>query len=336
MPGLSDLAGLFAPAADETTIALAVSGGGDSLALMLLVARWVAEVGRRPAVVVYSVDHGLRPEAADEVNFVLAEAERLGFAGRGFRWEEPKPAAGVQAAARAARYGMMQGAMAEDGAGLLLTAHHLRDQAETVLMRLAHGSGPEGLRGMSEMSTVEGARVFRPLLGIHPDELAAVVAAAGLTPVTDPSNADDHYERVRWRKALPLLEDLGFTTERLGTLARRMGEISDAIAAVADDAEEGIVTTTADETRLELGGFRALPPAVAAQVLVRALLVHSTLRRAPSLVGVEAVRDALLQGETGGRTLHGCVLNVTGTAIIVRAEKPRRASLKALHGLTTN
>ena len=87
--------------------------------------------------------------------------------------------------------------MAQDGVGVLLTAHHRQDQAETVLMRMAHGSGIEGLKGMSVLAEVEGVRVFRPLLDVEPAVLRQVVEDAGLTPAEDPSNIDPHYARLR-------------------------------------------------------------------------------------------------------------------------------------------
>src|SRR5690606_11025992 len=129
-------------------LALAVSGGADSLALMLLAHQHARATGALHRFVVYSVDHGLRLEASDEVAFVLREAGRLGFVARGLRWDGPKPATGIQEAARKARYRLFADAMLRDGAEALVTAHHMGDQAETVLMRLAHGSGIEGLRGM--------------------------------------------------------------------------------------------------------------------------------------------------------------------------------------------
>ena len=215
MPGrLIDLARLFGPLGEAKGIGLAVSGGADSLALMLLAARWRDATPAAPPLFVYSVDHGLRPEAAGEVAFVLAEAAKLGLPARALHWEGEKPATGVSEAARAARYRLIGDAMRRDGADVLVTAHHLDDQAETVLMRLAHGSGLAGLRGMAPLAEVEGVTVARPLLGISRAELAALVAEAGLSPVADPSNADPHYERIRWRQAMPQLAALGLDAGR--------------------------------------------------------------------------------------------------------------------------
>src|SRR5690606_14362453 len=147
---------------------------------MLMAARWAR--GRAVTLLVYTVDHALRPEAAHEAAMVVREATTLGLRARILRWEGDKPGAGVQAAARTARYRLMAAAMKQDGAELLLTAHHLGDQAETVLMRLAHGSGIDGLRGMDRLSFVEGCKIYRPLLDVRPELLREIVDEAGLVP----------------------------------------------------------------------------------------------------------------------------------------------------------
>src|SRR5690606_35048773 len=143
------------------------------------------------------------PEAGAEVAMVLEAAAGLNLTARGLAWTDEKPETGLQEAARQARYRLIGEAMAADGASLLLTGHHRGDQAETVLMRLAHGSGIEGLKARTPLSQVEGVPVFRPLLDVEPASLAALVEEAGLAPARDPSNEDTAYERVRWRKLLP-------------------------------------------------------------------------------------------------------------------------------------
>ena len=239
MPGrqLIDAGAIFAPLMQFTRIGLAVSGGPDSLALLLLAAEYARDHDAYDRFVVYSVDHRLRPEAAGEVQFVLDTATRLGLAARGLRWDGLKPSTGIQQAARRARYALMGRAMVEDSVEILVTAHHVGDQAETVLMRLAHGSGVEGLRGMDYFSEVNGIAIVRPLLGVDPVALAQVVATAGLTPVGDPSNLDTDYERVRWRHALPQLAALGIDARRLARFADRMRDADMAIAATANTVE---------------------------------------------------------------------------------------------------
>src|SRR5690606_24813871 len=139
---------------------------------------------------------------------------------------------GVQEAARQARYRLMGEAMRHDGADALVTAHHLGDQAETVMMRLAHGSGIEGLRGMDMFSQLGDLLIVRPLLRVAPDALHEVVAEAELRAVTDPSNSDLDYERVRWRQLLPQLGALGLTPDRLSRFSDRMRDAETALVSM--------------------------------------------------------------------------------------------------------
>ena len=327
MSGLDelDIEALFADVAGAKKLGLAVSGGPDSLALMVLAAEW-AKVPDRPGLVVYSVDHGLRPEAANEVTMVLREAAARGLLARGRRWEGQTPSTGIQAAARAARYRLMAEAMREDGADILLTAHHLEDQAETVLMRLAHGSGIEGLKGMLPMTTIEGVTVARPLLGTSRDVLRSVVEAAGLAAANDPSNADDHYERVRWRQLMPELEAMGLDAERLGRFAERMADADDALAqmaasliAKAAERNEGLAT-------LPRAQLMAAPKAVAVKVLARLLSDVGGAGKGRDLGRIEELYARLAGSERcKPATLHGCVVESDGVTISVRREGARRA-----------
>jgi tRNA(Ile)-lysidine synthase len=335
MPGLEeiDIAGLFAPVADADRLGLAVSGGPDSLALMLLAAEW-AKAGARPDLVVYSVDHGLRPAAVGEVAMVLGEASRLGLSARGLRWEGGKPETGIQAAARKARYGLLAQAMREDGADYVLTAHHLGDQAETILMRLAHGSGIEGLRGMDRFIEVEGCRIFRPLLGLEPQQLGQVVEAAGLTPAADPSNVDRHYERVRWRQMMPALEELGIDLHRLGDFAGRM---ADADALIASEAERAFAALVhlgpGGDAELPHAGITALNRAVAVRLLGRVLRVVGGDRKPHALGALEFLHGKLtLRAPLRASTLHGCIVESDGVTVSVRPEGARRARLLATAG----
>ncbi|WP_052732132.1 tRNA lysidine(34) synthetase TilS [Devosia geojensis] len=329
-PPLTDdaaLGRLFAPVADRSCLGLAVSGGADSLALMLLAVRWAAALPKAPRLIVYSVDHGLRAEAAGEVEFVLAEAAKLGLPARGLAWREGHPASGLQEAARAARYRLIGAAMAEDGGEVLLTAHHRDDQAETVLMRLAHGSGIEGLKGMESFSAVEGVPIFRPLLDADPADLAALVAEAGLAPVVDPSNADTAYERVRWRAMLGPLRELGLDGETLARFARRMGQADKALAEIAEAAFESLVLLDGfGAARLDRAAFRALAPAIGIRVLSRVLNIVGGRQRPRALSQVERLAEALAApGAVKATTLLGCVIRAEEEAISIAREPGRRA-----------
>lgn len=178
-------------------LALAVSGGPDSLALLLL-----AHAALPGQVSAATVDHGLRAESAAEAAMVARVCAQLGVAHTALPVTLDQ--GNVQAEARAARYAALAGWMERAGLQALLTAHHADDQAETLLLRLNRGSGVAGLAGVRAKGLVPGTRLplLRPLLGWRRAELAGVVARAGVESVQDPSNTDDRFDRARLRKTL--------------------------------------------------------------------------------------------------------------------------------------
>jgi tRNA(Ile)-lysidine synthase len=327
-PDLGDpdvLARLFAPAAEHKTIGLAISGGPDSLALMLLAQRWAAMTDPSPRLIAYSLDHGLRSEARDEVAMVLDYAQSLELAARGLAWTGEKPEAGLQEAARQARYRIIGEAMKADGATLLLTAHHRGDQAETVLMRLAHGSGIEGLKAMTPLSQVEGVPVFRPLLDVEPASLAAIVEAAGFSPAQDPSNDDLAYERVRWRKLLPALATEGLDSAALARFAARMAEADAALSQMADAAFAELVTLDGfGAASLPKAAFHALSPAIGRRLLGRVLNIVGGRQKPRALGQVERLYDQIVTGELPrAATLLGAVVRLKGENLSVSREPGR-------------
>lgn len=179
---------------------IAVSGGPDSLALLLLAA--TARLGDVEAA---TVDHALRPEAADEAKLVSEICDGLAVPHTILtaRWPDV-PETGIQERARHQRYRLLGYWAEERRLGAILTGHHADDQAETMLMRLARGSGVRGLAGMRARSVTPGShvRLVRPLLRWRRSELEHICAASGLKPVADPSNLDERFERVRIRHAL--------------------------------------------------------------------------------------------------------------------------------------
>jgi tRNA(Ile)-lysidine synthase len=184
----------------DVRIGLAVSGGPDSMALLLLAA--AARPGKVEAA---TVDHALRKESRSEAEMVAALCERLDVphAILTARCRE-KPQTAIQQRAREARYRLLDRWAREKGLGALITAHHLDDQAETLLMRLARGAGVRGLAGMRGIARTPGGSLdlVRPLLGWRHAELEQVCADAGISPAIDPSNEDAQFERVRVRRAL--------------------------------------------------------------------------------------------------------------------------------------
>ena len=178
--GASEAKELLASLARFSRVALAVSGGPDSLALMHLVARWRSMRGARPEVTVLTVDHGLRPSSRDEALMVAELARRLGLRHAILNWAGKEQApAGLQARARIARYDLMAAYCHANDIPALVTAHHLDDQAETFLMRLKRGSGLDGLAAIPERGSWGGIEVLRPLLDVPKARLVATLAEQG-------------------------------------------------------------------------------------------------------------------------------------------------------------
>ncbi len=315
--------GLLAPLLElQGPFGLAVSGGADSLALLVLAAEWGQRHGKR--LIVYTLDHGLRPEAGSECAMVAREAEKLGLAVRILHWSEAKPATGLQAAARTARYRLIGAAMRADGAKILMTAHHADDQAETVLMRLAHGSGVGGVGGMTPMASVEGVMVFRPLLKMSRADLAAIVHQAGLAATQDPSNADRHYERVRWRGLLPSLAEEGLTAERLTQFAGRAQRAHRALENIAARAFSQHVTIDSfGVVRIAADFFATAEEEVALRVLRRALAWAGGDSRAAGLRQVEQLHRRLCESGPIKETLSGAVIYNTGPSVMLFREARR-------------
>ena len=218
---LAEARELLAPLARFPRVALAVSGGPDSLALMQLAARLRAELGS--SLTVLTVDHGLRATSRDEALMVGRHAAALDLPHAILAWESGEPrSASLQARARVARYDLMTAyCHAHDIAGLV-TAHHLDDQAETFLMRLKRGSGLDGLAAIPEHGVWAGIAVLRPLLDVPKARLIATLQAANMSFASDPSNQDPRFERVRVRGSGNALSLLGLTPEALALSARRL------------------------------------------------------------------------------------------------------------------
>lgn len=226
---LPELASRFRETLDRLSpgdgrIGLAVSGGTDSLAMLLLAHEAVA--GRFE---VATVDHGLRPEASAECAWVARICADRGIACAILR--VAVGAGNMQAEARRARYAALAQWAGERGLAAVATAHHADDQAETLLMRLNRGSGVAGLAGVREVSMLGALKIIRPLLDWRRNDLAAVCALAGLDPVQDPSNSNADFDRVRIRQALGTADWIDSQA-----LARSARNLADAYAALQDYA----------------------------------------------------------------------------------------------------
>ena len=208
---------------DDEVIAAGVSGGADSLALVLRLNDWAKQNGRR--IVALTVEHGLRDESAAEAQYVAKLMAEFGIEHHILPWVGDKPDTGIEEAARKARYDLLAEWCKANKVRVLATGHHLRDQAETFLLRLIRGSGVYGLSGILPVSERGGLIIVRPQLDKTPDELRGYLRERGVRWVEDPSNQNQDFLRVKIRKFLPkLAQGIGLTEERLAATAAVLAE----------------------------------------------------------------------------------------------------------------
>jgi tRNA(Ile)-lysidine synthase len=329
---------LFSGLEDVRGLVLAVSGGPDSTALLVLAARWTKTLKQRskrvPKLLAITVDHGLRAAAAKEAAAVKRLSRRLGVPHRTLRWRGRKPDSGLQEAGRNARYRLLAQAAARAGYAHILTAHTLDDQAETVLFRLARGSGIFGLAGMAHTSALPvggDGTIFlvRPLLAIPKTRLIATLKAAGIAYSEDPTNFDPRFTRPRLRTMLPLLAREGLDARGLARLAHRMrraeSTIEFAVGAARDALAPGPWRQDAPIS-FERLRFAELPAEVALRLLGRAI-AHSGNEGPVELAKLEALYDSLRQARSElRRTLAGALITLDSARLTVERAPLRRAA----------
>jgi tRNA(Ile)-lysidine synthase len=328
---------LLDPLADAPALVLAVSGGADSTALLMLATRWRRARKTGPRLLAVTVDHGLRRESATEARAVKRLARQLGVPHRTVRWAGKKPATGLQQAARAARYRLLAQAAKAARASAVLTAHTLDDQAETVLIRLSRGSGLPGLAAMSRISALpaagaHGVMLVRPLLEIPKVRLIATLERAEIAFADDPSNRDPRFTRARLRALMPALAREGLTARRLELFVRRLRRAEAAIETTVDRAVEALSAAPwADRGPIVVDAekFARLPAEVALRLLGRA--VARVGDEGPVQLGkLETLYGALEYARTARaprlrRTLAGAVVTLTKNGLVVERAPARRA-----------
>ncbi|AVX03365.1 tRNA(Ile)-lysidine synthetase [Maritalea myrionectae] len=317
---------IFAPLFETQKAALAVSGGPDSMALMHLAARFAAQQDQDIELVVLTVDHGLRPEAAEEALLVQRAAQALGLACSILTPDAFAPTSRIQESAREVRYQLMQNKMQELDLTQLFTAHHLDDQAETFFMRLARGSGLSGLGAMGRNSVAFGLDIIRPFLDLPKADLVSFLDAEQIGYVVDPSNNDEKFERVRWRQALKGLQRLGLQTKNIGLSTRRLRRADAALNAVAEGVySERFFIDPFGCVLFDHALIKSEPAEIGVRLLVRALDDAGGASAAPDLAKVEALYDLLCMGQLHlrGQTLGGCGIRGHGALIQVFREVGR-------------
>jgi tRNA(Ile)-lysidine synthase len=324
-----DPARLFSGFETLSGLVLAVSGGPDSLALMMLAAEWRENAGSVPLSVA-TVDHGLREDSRGEAAKVGEWAAALGLPHAILAWRGEKPTRAIQEKAREARYALLFAHAKVLGAEAVATAHHADDQWETLLFRLARGSGLAGLAGMARDQAFPGGRLIRPLLGLPKQALIEFCQARGQAFFTDPANAHPAFARTRLRALSAPLHELGFDRAKAQKLAERAQK---ADAAIDWAAKEILGRASLPEKNLyDLSSLQKAPLALFERFL--SLLLTRAAGAAPQRLDrleslAENMSKALNEGRNFRATLGGCVVALNrDKKLALRRESPRKRGFK--------
>lgn len=304
----------FAPFERTPELCVAVSGGADSMALVLLADRWARQHGGR--VVALTIDHGLRANSSDEALLVGRRLAALGIAHEILTWDGAKPSNGLQAAARGARYQLLDNWCRQHGFLHLLIAHHADDQAETFLMRVERGSGPDGLAAMAPVRTLKSCRLLRPLLAFPKQRLIATLEAADVEWVDDPSNVDARFGRTLARREL---QSGAIDTAGLTEGVARFQRIRTHLENETSCWLAGHTTLSPFGTlRISEALFDGLDEEIRLRVLSRAAMTIGGNVYPPSIAAIERLAAKLQAGESA--TLGGALFAEQGTGIVVYRE----------------
>jgi tRNA(Ile)-lysidine synthase len=323
----TELNSVFSLLKDFRRVVLAVSGGPDSTALLVLAQRWRAAQRSGPALLAATVDHRLRKESAKEAEEVARLATSLGVPHRTLIWSGRKPKSGLQNIAREARYRLIVAHARKVGADAIVTAHTLDDQAETFVMRLARGSGVSGLGGMRARSERDGVALLRPLLSVPKARLIATLHEAGVGYANDPSNSDPRFLRPRLRALGPALQQEGLVAERLALTAARLARADAALEAATDEAAISFKLPQLGPVELDARRFFRLADELGLRLLGRA--IDRVGSEGPVELGKLEVLHAALKsgweaGEAVKRTLAGAAATLAESRLRISRAPARR------------
>lgn len=304
-------------------LAIACSGGPDSLALAILAAQ--AFPGCVQALI---VDHGLRPDSAAEAAQTRQWLSARTIPAHVLVWDGEKPAAGIQAAARDARYALLVQACERIGASCLLLAHHLDDQAETFLLALGRGAGLQGLAAMAPKRS-HGVMILRPLLTVPKSRLLATLAALDQPFVDDRSNMDPRFDRARLRQQMAALAEVGLTPELLARAAARLADARDVIRGLMDEVLRHAWSAHGQDQRLSLAHVQQLLASEPGQrqiiVPVLASLIQKVSGARPRFEELHRLVTWMASSAASGaqaspRTLGKCRISLHEDQIIIEPE----------------
>lgn len=293
-----------------SAIAAGISGGPDSMALAYLLNQWAAK--EKVKVHALVVDHGLRAESKEEARLVCARLAKLKhITPHILTWKGRKPKTRILEEARSARYRLMAAHCRKHKIAHLFLAHHMDDQAETFLFRLAKGSGLDGLSGMKSFQEYsDGLYLVRPFLGVSKAELLAQCKKNKLDFVNDPTNESEKFARPRLRRSADILAEEGLTAKRLAGTARRLERARTALDMLADQVfEKAVLKRSTRQIDIDFNLLRAQPEEICFRVLIRAMESMRPGRAyLPRMESIEEILgDLLAQEKFRKRTLGGLI-----------------------------
>ena len=323
------------PFEDAPELVVAVSGGADSMALLLYADRWARARGGFARVI--TINHGLRPESLDEAIQVEAWCDARGIKQLTLTWRGEKPKSGIQAAARAARYRLMTHYCRFERIAHLLLGHNAGDQAETFLHRMGRGSGVDGLAAMPGVAVRDGVRLLRPLLDVPRDRLTAFLQAENQSWIEDPGNADTRYGRIALRRKLPDLARAGIGPDPLRAATRAFGALrADADTRRAALAAETVAVFPEGYAEIDAGRLRAAAPDAVRELLSALLHCIGGRNFAPRRARLDRLVAAVcVGGPDRPRTLGGCILAPGGGRLRVWREPKAIRDVRIYEGWRT-
>jgi tRNA(Ile)-lysidine synthase len=303
---------------DGHALGLAVSGGPDSMAMALLAAEWAR--AQSVELVAFTLDHALRPESAAEAKQVQSWLQARGIHHEILRWEHPPLTVAIQEQARHARYEALTAACRRQGLRALLLAHQQEDQAETVLLRFAKGTGIDGLAAMQPVTMWQGVALLRPLLQILKARLIATCDTFGQAYIRDSSNEAKIFARGRLRAAAEVLAAEGMNAARLGDLAARASLARDALEIYANRLlAQAVFWHPAGYAEIHLMRFEQEPLEIRLRVLRCVLTAIGGGSAPPRQAAMLELEQALQNPRMKSRTLSGCLWRYKqGSAFVMR------------------
>ncbi|SDX65530.1 tRNA(Ile)-lysidine synthase [Ruegeria halocynthiae] len=285
-------------------LGVAVSGGSDSTALL----RLLADIGQQEQIELFAatVDHGLRSESASEALTVSALAQRLGIPHETLNWQGWDGAGNLQDQARRARYRLLVAWAEAKGIEAIALGHTADDQAETVLMRLARSAGVSGLSAMAPARKEHGITLLRPMLALSRAQLRTYLTAQGISWIDDPSNQDQRFDRIKARRALSGLDQIGITAETLSRVADNLAQAREALAQYTQDSAARLMRVMDGDLRIDRHGFDALPKEIRRRLVVASVSWIAGAEYPPRRKAVDQVLEAISSGQA--TTLGGCIL----------------------------